>query len=172
MYCIVFGVQNAACICTFLCFFTIVWKWPIWWYVLVSSTHLGPENRFLLLSDSCRFVDVGHPLWLEGGSVVYSCSWSLPVQSFLGLSPAGLMTIFCCLRFETPPTWRARSPYLYPPGTRWPRYIPKHVPFSLPSTTRRATVKVFKPTSMQSCLTCHNILDQIFFLYSLFYYFG
>jgi hypothetical protein len=24
------------------------------------------------------------------------------------------MTIFCCLRFETPPTCRARSPYLYP----------------------------------------------------------
>jgi hypothetical protein len=24
------------------------------------------------------------------------------------------------LRFETPPTWRARSPYLYPPGTGWP----------------------------------------------------
>jgi hypothetical protein len=25
---------------------------------------------------------------------------------------------------ETPPTWRSRSPYLYPPGTRWPRYTP------------------------------------------------
>jgi hypothetical protein len=24
---------------------------------------------------------------------------------------------FYCLRCETPPTWRARSPYLYPPGT-------------------------------------------------------
>jgi hypothetical protein len=39
------------------------------------------------------------------------------------------MTIFYCLRFETPPTWRARSPYLYPqeeggpvipPGTGFP----------------------------------------------------
>jgi hypothetical protein len=31
------------------------------------------------------------------------------------------MTIFyCCLRFETPPTCRAGSPYLYPPGTGWP----------------------------------------------------
>jgi hypothetical protein len=29
---------------------------------------------------------------------------------------------FNCLRFETPPTWRARSPYLYPPGTGWPSY--------------------------------------------------
>jgi hypothetical protein len=28
------------------------------------------------------------------------------------------MTIIYCLRFETPPTWRARSPYLYPPTNR------------------------------------------------------
>jgi hypothetical protein len=28
--------------------------------------------------------------------------------------------IFCCLIFETPSTWRARSPYLYPPGTGFP----------------------------------------------------
>jgi hypothetical protein len=25
---------------------------------------------------------------------------------------------------ETPPTWRAKFPYLYPPGTGWPRYAP------------------------------------------------
>jgi hypothetical protein len=25
-----------------------------------------------------------------------------------------------CLRFEIPPTWRARSPYLYPPGKGFP----------------------------------------------------
>jgi hypothetical protein len=36
-----------------------------------------------------------------------------PAQSYSGRSPVGLMTIFHCLRFETPPTWRARSPYLY-----------------------------------------------------------
>jgi hypothetical protein len=29
--------------------------------------------------------------------------------------------IFYCL-IETPPTWRARSPYLYLPGTGWPSY--------------------------------------------------
>jgi hypothetical protein len=31
-----------------------------------------------------------------------------------------------CLRFETPPTWRARYPYLYPPGTGWHSYSPRH----------------------------------------------
>jgi hypothetical protein len=31
---------------------------------------------------------------------------------------------------ETPPTWRTRLQYLYPPGTGWPSYTPGHwVPF-------------------------------------------
>jgi hypothetical protein len=30
------------------------------------------------------------------------------------------MTTFYVLRFETPPTWWAKSPYLYPPGIGWP----------------------------------------------------
>jgi hypothetical protein len=69
------------------------------------------------------------------------------------LSPAGLMTILYCLRFETSPTWRARSPYLYPPGTGWPGYTPRHcVPFLSPPTTRRATVEVFEPASTRSTL--------------------
>jgi hypothetical protein len=80
--------------------------------------------------------------WQEE-SVVYSCCWFSPAQSLLGLSPVGLVTIFYCLRFETPATWRTRSPYLYPPGTGWPSYTPTHwVPISSPPTTRRATVEV------------------------------
>jgi hypothetical protein len=30
--------------------------------VSVSNPHLGPKTRFILLSDSCGFVDVGRPL--------------------------------------------------------------------------------------------------------------
>jgi hypothetical protein len=38
---------------------------------------------------------------------------------------------------KTPPTLRARSPYLYPPGTGWPSYTPGHwVPFTSSLTTR------------------------------------
>jgi hypothetical protein len=48
---------------------------------------------------------------------------------------SGLMTTFYFLRFETPPTWRARYPYLYLPGTGWPGYTTRHwvlwMPFSL-----------------------------------------
>jgi hypothetical protein len=62
--------------------------------------------------------------------------------------PAGLMTTFYCPRFETPPNWSARSLCVYPPGTGYPSYIPRHwVPYSLPPTTRGSTVEVFDPTS-------------------------
>jgi hypothetical protein len=46
------------------------------------------------------------------------------------------------------PTWRARPPYLYPPGIGLPVYTSRHwVPFSSPPTTRRATVEVVDPAS-------------------------
>jgi hypothetical protein len=114
-------------------------------YVLASSTHLGLTTRFLLLSDSCGFVHVG------AVSDVYNCCWSSPAQSFSGLSPAGLVTLFYCLRFKTSSTRRAWSPYLYPPGTGWPSSTPRHrVPFSSPPTTRRARVEVFQAASTRA----------------------
>jgi hypothetical protein len=65
--------------------------------------------------------------------------------------PQGLKTIFYTLRFETLPTWRVRSPYLYPEGTGWPSYTPRHwVTFSSPPTTHRAMVEVFEPASTRS----------------------
>jgi hypothetical protein len=60
----------------------------------------------------------------KDGPVVYNCCWHSPAQSFSGPSSAGLMTTFCCLRFETPPTWRARSLYLYPPEQGGPVIAP------------------------------------------------
>jgi hypothetical protein len=32
--------------------------------------HLGPKTRFLSLSDSCGFIDVGRPLWWEDGTAI------------------------------------------------------------------------------------------------------
>jgi hypothetical protein len=87
--------------------------------VLVSSTHLGLTTRFLLLSDSCGFVDVERSRWRENRSAVYNCCWSSPAQSFSRPSLAGLVTIFYCFRFEAPSSWRVRSPCLYTPGTEW-----------------------------------------------------
>jgi hypothetical protein len=72
-------------------------------------------------------------------------------------SPAEFMTTFYCLIFDTPPTWRAKSPYLYPAGTEWPGYTPGHwVPFSSPATNRRATVEVFEPASKRNNPDCQE----------------
>jgi hypothetical protein len=92
---------------------------PVGQSVFVSSPPICDlKTRFLLLSDSCGFVDVGRPLWRKDGSVVHNCCWSSPAHLFLNASPAGLIAIFYCHRFDTPPTWRTRSPYLYPPRKR------------------------------------------------------
>jgi hypothetical protein len=112
--------------------------------VLVSGTHLGYVTNFpfsLKLSlDSCGFI-LKRPLWRENGSVIYCCCWFSPAQ-FRSISrPYFIVPIL-----ETSPTWRARSPYLYPPGTGWPRYAPEHwVLFPSRLTTRRAAVEVFYP---------------------------
>jgi hypothetical protein len=63
----------------------------------------------IFITDSCGFV-AGHVLWRQDRSVVYNCCWPSPAQSLSSPGPAGLMIIFYCLRFQTPPTWRARSP--------------------------------------------------------------
>jgi hypothetical protein len=52
-------------------------------------------------SDSYVLDSEGRPLWREDGSIFCMCRWPLPAQSFSGLSPLGLATVFYCLRFET-----------------------------------------------------------------------
>jgi hypothetical protein len=94
--------------------------------VLVSSPHLGLMTRFLLLSDSCGFADMGPSSLMRARVCLLQLLLSSPAQSLSGPSPAGLMTSFYCLRFETPPTWRTRFLYLYPPGRGWPGYTPRH----------------------------------------------
>jgi hypothetical protein len=101
--------------------------------------HLGPNTRFLLLPHRFGFIDMGRLIRREEEYIVYSCFWSSPAQSFASPSPTGNMTIFYCLRLETPSTRRTRSLYLFPPGREWPHYNPsQRVPFSLSPTYRRA----------------------------------
>jgi hypothetical protein len=58
---------------------------------------------FSFLSDNCKFLAVGHPLWREDGHVIYlyNCFWVLPEQPLSDPSPAEL-TIFCCLIWASP----------------------------------------------------------------------
>jgi hypothetical protein len=114
-----------------------------------SSWRQAPEShdQYSFQLNLCGYSPyVTFSLTIGWVSIVYNCCWFSPAQSFSGPSPVGLMTIFYCLMFDTPPTWRARSPYLYPPGTGWPSFIPRHwVPFSSPPTT--PTVEISEPAS-------------------------
>jgi hypothetical protein len=57
----------------------------------------GAYGQIFISVRQLRVCYVGRFLWLESGSVVYIRCWSSPAQSFSGLSPVGLVTIFYCL---------------------------------------------------------------------------
>jgi hypothetical protein len=117
-------------------------------FVLATSSLRLTTSNFIFQHNTCDHNPYVTSSLTRGLFVVYNCSWPSSAQSFSGPSPAGLMITFYCLRFETPPTWRARSPYLYLPGTGWFGYNSRYwVPFPSPPTTRRARVEVFDPAS-------------------------
>jgi hypothetical protein len=120
---------------------------------LQLSTELVTVTVTLRLRFTAKqFVLVGRPLKLTTSIfLLNSCSdipyvtssvrrgWVCYLQLLLTLVGAvslrsesrGTHDHFYCLRFDTPSTWRARSPHLYLAGTVCPSYTPRHwVPFS------------------------------------------
>jgi hypothetical protein len=91
---------------------------------LVSSTRLGLRPEFyycltvagLLMWGAISDERTGLLLTSAAGPRQRSHSWYR------------VPTIFYYLRFETPKTWRSRSPYIqiHHPGTGWPNYTPRH----------------------------------------------
>jgi hypothetical protein len=59
--------------------------------------------------------------------VVHNCCWASPAQSFSGSSPAGLTTIWYCLRFET--SQPGEASYLYPQRNRVAQFYPQALHF-------------------------------------------
>jgi hypothetical protein len=100
-----------------------------------------------------------HPLWREDGSLLTIAA---------GPRQRSHSRVHC-LRFESPQTWRARSPYLCSPGTWWPGYTPRHwVPLSSPPTTRSATVEPHRKCRflaiallLQRCVYLGNLLPPL-----------
>jgi hypothetical protein len=80
--------------------------------------HLGPNTRFLLLSDSCGFLVWG----------VLSDERTRPLFT-IAAGPRQRSHSRVRVPKDSRP-WRVRSPYFYPPGTWRPGFTPKHwVPF-------------------------------------------
>jgi hypothetical protein len=161
-------------------FWSFVQKWlpTINWTVRESELLYDwrfTAHQFVLATSSLRLTTTNFSFQLNTcGYNRYVTSslmreWVCRLQLLLvlantipGPSPEGLITKFYCLRFETPPTWRTRSPYLYTPGTGWPGYTPRHwVRFSSPPTTRRATVESFHPASTWDWTQSHRKLNWL-----------
>jgi hypothetical protein len=124
-----------------------------------------------------QFVLATNPLRLTTSNIIFQMNtcgyspfvtssltrvWVCRLQLLMGLASAVILGSYC-LRFETPPTWRNRPPYLYPPGTGCPRYVPRHwVPFSSPPTTRRAAVEVFEHASTREGLVTKIRVQSVY----------
>jgi hypothetical protein len=121
-----------------------------WWSVSQSvclgvESTLGLVTRYYFLSEGCYLKFAVLFLW--GALSDERTGLNFAVQSLDAPSHAEPLPYFA-VSSETPPTLRARFPYLYPPGTGWPSYTPGlWVPFTSPLTTPRVTVEVFWPIS-------------------------
>jgi hypothetical protein len=87
---------------------------PIW----------SPWPDFFFLSDDWWFLDVGHPLWQEDGSVIYlyNCFWALPEQWLWVEVPQNSRPDFT-VSFETPQLW-GPGPHIYIPWEQGGPVIP------------------------------------------------
>jgi hypothetical protein len=123
------------------------WRFTANQFVLATSPLRPTTSNFILQMNTCGYSPYVTSFLTRG--------WVCRLQLLLALARAVILGSksfgthdHILLRFQTHPTWRTRSPYLYPPGTGWPGYTPRHwVPFSSPPITRRATVEVCDPAS-------------------------
>jgi hypothetical protein len=92
----------------------------------LSSTHLGPKIRFLLVRQLWVCWCGARSLTRGRVCVVYNCCWPSPTQPFSGPSPAGLMTIFLRLLHPGGP-----GPHIYIPQEQDGLVIPSSPGFLL-----------------------------------------
>jgi hypothetical protein len=116
--------------------------------------------------------------WRGAPSLTRGWICNLLIQFLLGLARAHFWAEvpqnsrpYFTVSFEIPPTWRARSPYLYSPGTGWPIYTTGYwVSFSSPLTTRRAMVEVFYPASTRTTRSRYVALARTAKKKNIFHY--
>jgi hypothetical protein len=102
------------------------WRFTASHFVL-ATRPLRPTTRiFIFQQNTCCYSPYVTSSLTRGWVCRLQMLRVSPAHSFLGPSPARLMTTFYCLRFETPPTWRAtlfpqeQDGPVIPPGTGFP----------------------------------------------------
>jgi hypothetical protein len=117
-----------------------------------NKAHIWGLRPDFYYSGSCWFVDARRSLWREDRSVFYNCCWLLPAQSFSGLSPLRLETIFYSLRFETS--------LFSPPTTRRATLLAISTYISFAPTTHRKQPILFTERLHSSGLPAWSIVPQ------------
>jgi hypothetical protein len=125
--------------------------------VLVSGTHLGPVTnfsfslKFPLDNCVCYFVA---PSLTRGRvcNLLFSCFWALPEHSWAEV-PQYSRPYFTVLS-ETPPTWRARFPYLYPPRNRMAQLYPWALGLSPHLLFYKPMPDIISTASIVICIFC------------------
>jgi hypothetical protein len=83
--------------------------------VLVSGAHLWPVTNFFSPWN-----------FLQAVAALIFCSALSDERTGLGWKFPQNSPLYFTVSSETLPTWRARFPYLYRPGTGWPSYTPRN----------------------------------------------
>jgi hypothetical protein len=107
--------------------------------VLVSSPHLGPKKN-------CYYCQTFTGLLMWGGLSDERTGLSFTVAAGPRQSSHSLVRVLSQTRDSA--NLEGQTTVFVSPRTWWPGYTSRHwVPFSSPSTARRATVEVFEPAS-------------------------
>jgi hypothetical protein len=124
-------------------------------FILMTSPSRPKTRTFIFKRNTC-----GYSLYVTSS---LTGGWVCRLQLLLVL--AGAVTLrsessgthdqILLSQIRDSPTCKARSLYLYPPGTGWPSCTLRHrVPFSSPPTTRRATMNIYEPASTRVTSNC------------------
>jgi hypothetical protein len=117
-----------------------------WWFttnqfVLATSPSRLTTSNFIFRLNTC-----GHNPYVTSS---LTTGWICRLQLLLGLASEfrGTHDYISFSQVRDSPNLEGPIPvFTYSPGTEWPSYTSRHwVPFSLPSTARRATVEVSEP---------------------------
>jgi hypothetical protein len=104
----------------------LLYDWRFTANEFLATSPLRPTTRiYIFRLNICGYSSYVTSLWREDGSVVYSCCWSSPAQSFSGLSLAGLMTAFYCLQIRDSPNLKGQVPVFISPRNRVARLYPQ-----------------------------------------------
>jgi hypothetical protein len=124
------------------------WRFTANRFVLAISPLRLTTSNFIFLLNTC-----GHSAYVAS---TLTREWVCGLQLMLVLASAvilrpesrGTRDHISLSQIRDSLPCRARSPYLYPPGTRWHGYTLRHwVPFSSHPTTSRVTVEESDPAS-------------------------